>query len=628
MFKKIISLFMAFTIILSTAAPVSAATFGENGYENGIWNYYITSDNSTFDNVVSYLSFVNKYTKGETTKLTGENGVSLFFNSGDYFGSSSRGGSFQGDNNKGYVTQYESGTPSYQSIISESFNTTNNNYDYTFNYFDQSIDITEINYNNEYNLYELVTNETNYYITYSPTYVTVIYQDPVESYTVKSEIYYRLPDGRNSYDLTAEDVWGTYFIYNAVNYDEVVEDDGVTHRLYHLDGDFFDSSYFNVSATCSYYNFYEGKFEGSLYCNSTLSTSDLTISIPDDLLDTGYTVEFWVKPDSKTSIDVNVPAYLSSYPNITSTKSISGLNAGIWNHVVIYFKPLVKSSSTYSYIYVTFYVNGVDVTSKQSWSYLSIDSNYVDLWTHIWSFNCEYSGYEYYLDEIRISKGEIYTSNFVIPSQPFDTNLVLVQPDSGNENDIAIKSNVAVSGFRVGGVRPTYPTNGYTYVYLENDVVKDVQQYQTDGWYSVEASIYEEGKWSNLYNKDLSDIAITEEDFTTTNPTPTPDGGDSSGGSGDSSGGDTGEEDTTESILSKIVNTLLDFVNGILNTIFGGILDLITTVTTNLTGLIESFSGITGLIGALFGFLPEPMVNVLTAGLAVALLVLIIKVFI
>lgn len=47
----------------------------------------------------------------------------------------------------------------------------------------------------------------------------------------------------NNYDLTADEVWGTYFCYNAVNYDYVAEDDGTALGLWHLNNNLKDSSY-------------------------------------------------------------------------------------------------------------------------------------------------------------------------------------------------------------------------------------------------------------------------------------------------------------------------------------------------------------------------------------------------
>ena len=222
-------------------------------------------------------------------------------------------------------------------------------------------------------------------------------------------------------------------------------------------------------------------------------------------------------------------------------------------------------------------------------------------------------------DELRVSNVALYTEDYTPSSQPFDTNLVLVLPESGTENDIAVKSNVSVSDMRVGGVRPTYPTNGYVYVYLENDVVKDVQQYQTDGWYSVDACIYQDEEWVNLYNTDLS--AYVLEDDTTDDST-----GDSTDDNTSSDDTSTDEDESTEGLLSKIISTITDFITGLLDTLFGGILDLITIITDNLSNMLESFSGIIGLLTSLFGFLPDEMTAVLTSGLALAFIVIIIKI--
>lgn len=107
------------------------------------------------------------------------------------------------------VSMRNGGTPSYQSIL----NTTNNTFydmsrDYTYTY-------NTAYYNNTYNSYYIPVTyndvDYNYFITYAPTYTNITYivdgcNDP--SQAVSNNYYFQLPDGRNSYDLTADEVFG------------------------------------------------------------------------------------------------------------------------------------------------------------------------------------------------------------------------------------------------------------------------------------------------------------------------------------------------------------------------------------------------------------------------------------
>ena len=148
-----------------------------------------------------------------------------------------------------------------------------------------------VNYNYDYNIYNFTTNEYNYYVQNNYTYVSYfIVDNDQQSYYY--EIYYQLPDGRNSYDLTAEDVWGQYFIYDVTNYDYVAEDDGKTLALFHFDGDLKDSSANNCMAV------YEGNNASYIYVDSDFGSAlkmsgndyKLNITLPENL-DGDFTIE-------------------------------------------------------------------------------------------------------------------------------------------------------------------------------------------------------------------------------------------------------------------------------------------------------------------------------------------------
>lgn len=140
------------------------------------------------------------------------------------------------------VSMMNRGTPSYKSVL----NTTNNTFydmsrDYTYTY-------NTAYYNQTYNSYYIPVTynnvDYNYFVTYTPTYTNITYivdgcGDP--SQAVSNNYYFQLPDGRNSYNLTADDVFGIPLSGEVINYDAVPENDNCV-ALYHFDGNITDAS--------------------------------------------------------------------------------------------------------------------------------------------------------------------------------------------------------------------------------------------------------------------------------------------------------------------------------------------------------------------------------------------------
>lgn len=140
------------------------------------------------------------------------------------------------------VSMRNTGTPSYKSVL----NTTNNTFydmsrDYTYTY-------NTAYYNQTYNSYYIPVTynnvDYNYFVTYTPTYTNITYivdgcGDP--SQAVSNNYYFQLPDGRNSYNLTADDVFGIPLAGEVINYDAIPENDNCV-ALYHFDGNITDAS--------------------------------------------------------------------------------------------------------------------------------------------------------------------------------------------------------------------------------------------------------------------------------------------------------------------------------------------------------------------------------------------------
>lgn len=482
----------------------------------------------------------------------------------------------------------------------QAINTTNNTYynPITNNYNTYN----DISYNSTYNTYKITNNNYNSYVTNNNTYVSYYVIDMKTETEYYYEVYYRLPDGRNSYDLQAEDVWGTYFMYNAINYREVIEDDGKTLALWHLDGDVKNSAavgYGDLDTPSL--NFVETPFVGGLDTGNR-STRYFTVPFSSDV----KTIEFRVK--------VNNPYYASSssgkliylneatlpvgFSKYGSSNSKMVFSCDEWTTVC-----LQRNGSSWDYFCNGKYVSTGSIGKESNSLYFT---NYIDggYGTYGLAFTtCVY-------DEIRLSNNVLYTGDYAPRTQPFDTNKVLVVPDSAGMTDttIAVKSSVPVGALRVGGVRPTYPGNGDVYVVEENGIVKDVQQYQSDGWYSVTASLYINGEWKLFVGFDISGFELNKPD--------SPGGGTGPGGSGDSGG--SGSGGGSSGFWDKLLQSVFGGVLSVLASLLSGLLTLLSTILTMLLGLV-------GYIGIFLPFLPSGVVTLICGGVFIVLALIVVK---
>ena len=221
---------------------------------------------------------------------------------------------------------------------------TENNYKYEwYNPITNNYDITnEYHYNQTYNTFNYttynVTNNytTNYYIqdnrTYISYYIVNENKDTGEKEETYLEIYYKLPDGRSSYDLKASDIKGTYFPSKYSKYVSNAEDDGKTLGLWHLDGNLKDSSFWNNTPGSSNTN----KFTDGLYTNGKIFSDDendfLELKLDKVKLPNSWTLE-WCEYIPK--IDLSVPKYPVSdyyYNNLYSLPYTSKNSAGSFLH--------------------------------------------------------------------------------------------------------------------------------------------------------------------------------------------------------------------------------------------------------------------------------------------------------
>ena len=202
------------------------------------------------------------------------------------------------------VSMRNTGTPSYKSVL----NTTNNTFydmsrDYTYTY-------NTAYYNNTYNSYYIPVTyndvDYNYFITYAPTYTNITYivdgcNDP--SQAVSNNYYFQLPDGRNSYNLTADDVFGIPLVGEVINYDAIPENDNCV-ALYHFDGNLVDASGKGGSITFdsgfpdSYVS--QSAFGKYLYIKGGGEARKFSVNFSETPLQSDFTVEFRIQFSAPT----------------------------------------------------------------------------------------------------------------------------------------------------------------------------------------------------------------------------------------------------------------------------------------------------------------------------------------
>lgn len=514
------------------------------------------------------------------------------------------------------VSMMNRGTPSYKSVL----NTTNNTFydmsrDYTYTY-------NTAYYNQTYNSYYIPVTynnvDYNYFVTYTPTYTNITYivdgcGDP--SQAVSNNYYFQLPDGRNSYNLTADDVFGIPLSGEVINYDATPENDNCV-ALYHFDGNITDAS--GKSNTAVFDDGTVPQYISSSSFGKHLMLTNrgrFSLTLP-EALEAPYTIEFRVNYgqyqsffpisselkllndsesylfDSRVTHSGSTSTYKNNEVFIKALRDyivshnyysfyFSGVDAGTssarfgyyWGTKTLYFYdfPSVTNyyaidksgnfvpisisllSSNYdtcftetknkysaekltgqSFNYgdyssnssipiplgqwvnmaivndgstVKYYMNGVEFTPPSNWIRSSGNVNYLSFYGS--------PGFTYsYYDELRVSKGALYTKNYTPASAPFDIPMALTLPSEKTEGAIAVKSAVTVNNVRLGGVRPSYPVQGDVYISLDADKkVTSCQQYQSGTWTECQGSVCDNDTWVDLSEYSFAGQVVNEDDF-------------------------------------------------------------------------------------------------------------------
>ena len=512
-----------------------------------------------------YTCSIQKQTiNGTTFYVIKDNGRQVYCNSlNQPF--ASKGESSATDIKYDYVTNNDNSTTIKDSQVIDMadgiLNVINENGERTELYIDQ---ITFDFDNRQYtlNAYNYVYNTTNNYYeyhyytynvsyTYNYTYINYI-GSTVEFQPEEYKLYYELPDGRTSADLTAEEIAGLSLDFDVVNYDRAYTDTH-TQSLYHFDGNWSDDSYYSNSTSLAWISgasityMDANAFSGAMYLDSlqhefkttypTALSGDHTVQYrmyfggqggESPFVEYNYVGKANKIYKNPTSGTYSYIGWSKSYP-VLAWDSTALYIAGSWSSWDIMWRKVcdLPLGSWVDIAYVCsgsdayVFVNGVRYAFPQAdyKVYTTSSGSTTAKWTsktfHDYSGGKQITWYFhpgahsfYYLDELRIVDFAVYTSSYQPSPVPFDTNNVFVLPDSSalEPLTIAVQHDTPVSGYRVGGVRPTFPSRGMVFFPVEKSRITDCQIYNGSYWESVECRLWTGSRWIPLWAFDVTTL--------------------------------------------------------------------------------------------------------------------------
>lgn len=269
--------------LIQHAAEVGAATpYWSDELESYVFKITDGSDGA-YSDVVSHIGHRHALTNnaGNILYAPFDNNDTMISNDGRHYYTDNTKTETNNNTTNNY---YQGGDTTTNNIYNHE---TNQIYDYSSG---QWIDVRELYYDASTKTYtanyQYNTGDTYYdysmHWTYNIDYTSITYIGSSETYDIYN-IYYELPDGRSSADLTAEDLEQLNLEYDVINYGQSCDDPSL-RALYHFDGDTQDSSYWASwsnfdwikGASITYLEANEG-FEGCLYLDETLHQFSVTL---------------------------------------------------------------------------------------------------------------------------------------------------------------------------------------------------------------------------------------------------------------------------------------------------------------------------------------------------------------
>lgn len=300
--------------------------------------------------------------------------------------------------------------------------------DGTFQYIDQLIydESTKTYYVDAHEEYNTTNNtyvSNSYQYQYHIEYTSITYIGSTAEYDEEYHLYYELPDGRSSADLTAEDLEVLNVSMDVIPYVRSADDTSI-RALYHFDGDTLDSSYWSYTGNLEWVKgasitYMEANaFNGALYLDE--NEHEFVVHIPGNLLSSDFTIQFRYyqsetkapKSDSTVYIGDQLRFIFTGSEFIGSSGSLVSASIGSWQDICM----MRRSGILY------YFVNGVCYGSVADSTVYSDEIKF--------TFGSDQQTYKYF-DELRILNKAAYDPSGYTPSSvPFDTNLALVLPDT------------------------------------------------------------------------------------------------------------------------------------------------------------------------------------------------------
>lgn len=408
-------------------------------------------------------------------------------------------------------------------------------------------------------LYYSPSNDTytvnnTYNITYEYNYTYYYNLGSSENLVQDYKFYYELPDGRSSSDLTADEIMGLSLEFDVVNYAEDMTDEN-TKILVPFDGSWEDIAFqgpdlfWKAGPSISYRD--SAAFEGALYLDGTISHafgfsgfSDASFVMVD-----GMTVQFRYYLDGLTDSSDPMAFAFAPFTPYSSGQTYGAPYFYIYQNQLRFFQTNVMNSNKYTSgslvcsiptgewvdlcfsivpiatneVEICVYLNGllrnrqfctipVGSLTQTHYPYFgfncstfgsntSLSSSFDDYWGGFQPSGGSPGGQPFQMiDNLRVVDFALYdnsVSQFIPTPVPFDTNLVYVLPDTSNlkDNTIAVQHGSTVTGYRIGGVRPTFPEEGMVWMPLEGDKIADCQIYNGSYWESVGCRIWTGERW-------------------------------------------------------------------------------------------------------------------------------------
>lgn len=479
---KKIKILVSFTLIISLtmALVVPTKAFADIGVPDIPWyiddNYYnwLNRDGNYLGKVLTWCNDVIGLENRPQSDLWSGSGDSYVYNSSS-------------------TNYYTPISVSNQDYYYDIYNPVTNTYN-TVNYTSLRYDPT---YNSYYYDYEYNNYDYNAYVSYSDTYVTYNYICPEDPNQNKFfEIYFVLPDGRNSFNLTKDDLKGIVFSYDVDVYE--VGQIGNTLGLWHLDGNF--ENVINGIISSGNGSFVDSYFDGGF---SLGSDKQLTLNV--DEIPNEFTIEWIQYNPSKTSGITNrlVSSSSSTYRGDNNGSSIGSMTVN--------FKTYEYNKNNYYYPtndigynkYAITYSNGVYLYFKDG----VIVSN----------FTLPFS----IIDNSIIFKASSSKNSlgvYLAPRPEYKTlgNVFYADFYTGNSNDYLINNNFITSSFGVSNYR--IQNSSGTLGYLPNTFNFSTNQYYYSTVNSFGYSFYN----NNNYNVDsiIDEVRLSEGLLYTENYTP------------------------------------------------------------------------------------------------------------